>query len=467
MLANMTTTMRKIIFLVTVLLIITAEASAQRRSRRSSRSAAQVPAWQSDSVILGWKQHADSLQALIDRYRMADSLATVNGPRLRLNPFFFPLFTQGTLYQQPLRSQMSVQWAPSTLYRQGSLGTIDDSELTSLSAIEGQLAAMYVKHPDLFSQTQETLQKEGAIRQDITPETHSRRKLIDNIERAEIKHDVVDVVAAVTRRPNFWKFSGSGSLQFTQSYFTDNWYQGGDNNYAALSMLTLDVNFDNKQKIQWENRLEGQLGFQTLKDDSEHKLKVTSNLVRYTTKFGYKAAKTWFYTARFQAYTQIYPNYKANSKEFTTRFSSPLFLSLSVGMDFKWKLKRFEGSLYMAPAEVNARYVWDRELRSRYNDNENQAVKWTFGPNVVINYKWTIWKNIYWQARIYYFTDFRYTNIEAENTFTFSINKYLNAKLFVYPKFLDDKKYGEAKAKEQSRYFMMKEFLSLGVSYAW
>lgn len=458
--------MRKIILLL-ILSLLTLDGAAQRRSRKTSRQTDVVPVEQVDSMVLRWQQHADSLQALIERHRMADSLARLTGPQSRLNPFFFPIFTQGTLYLKPLQQRMQVLWKPDSLSQLGTLGQKDDEQLVSLAAINEQLASMYVNHPTLFRQTQETLEREGTIRQDLEPENPAKRKLVESIERAEIKHDIVDVVAPVTHRPNFWKFAGSSSLQFTQSYFTDNWYQGGDNNYAALSTLTMDVNFDNKQKIQWENRLEGQLGFQTIKGDDEHNVKVTSNLLRYTTKFGYKAGRKWFYTARVQANTQIYPNYKHNSRDFTTRFASPLYLSFSVGMDFKWDRKRFGGSLYMAPAEVNARYVKDRELRKTYNDREDQVVKWTFGPNVVVNYKWSIVKNVIWQARLYFFTDFKYTNIEAENTFTFSINKYLNAKLFVYPKFLDDKKYGEAAKKKEERYFMMKEFLSLGISYAW
>lgn len=417
-----------------------------------------------DSLALRWQHYADSLQTLVDRYRLADSLAQSGTHTLRVNPYYFPLVSQGTLYTSPLHQQMNVTWTPSLSQAQGSLGSTDDRQLTYLNTINQHLAAMYVKNPSLFNQTQDQLMREGKIRKDVKNPLTSDRKIVDRIELADIRHDVNDNIAAITRRPNFWKFRGNASLTFTQSYFSDNWYQGGDNNYAFLSMVNLEANYDNKQRIQWENKLEMQLGFQTTKNDDYHKLKVTSNLTRFTSKFGYKAAKNWYYTTKLQTYTQIYPNYKSNSNEVTADFFSPIYSELSVGMDYKLNKKHFRGSLYLAPFSTNARHVARKSLRSRYNDNEDQATKWTFGPNVTVNFTWDIVKNVQWQSRLYWFSDFHYTNIEWENTYSFQINKYLNCRLFVYPKFLDNKPNYK---NEHGSYFMLREWLSLGVSYAW
>lgn len=426
-------------------------------------SSAQSDIQQIDTTLV-WQHYADSLQTIIDRYRQADSLARLSTPVLRANPYYFPLIAQGTLYSQPIRQQMAIDWTPALTSSRATLGQTADQQLVCLSAINQHLASMYVKNPSLFRQTQDQLKKEGQIRQDVKTPITNDRKIVDRIELADIRHDVTDNVNIITRRPNFWKFRGDGSLTFTQSYFSDNWFQGGDNNYSALSMVNLEANYDNKQRIQWENKLELQLGFQTTKDDEYHKLKVTSNLTRLTSKFGFKAAKNWYYTAKLQSYTQLYPNYKGNSDEVTADFLSPLYVELSVGMDYKLNLKRFRGSLYLSPFASNARYVDRKALRSRYNDDEDQVTKWTFGPNVTVNFTWDVVKNVQWTSRLYWFSDFHYTNIEWENTYSFQINKFLTCKLFVYPKFLDNKiNYKN----EKGRYFMMREWLSLGVSYSW
>ncbi len=449
--------MRKIISILVFTFALSA--TGQRQSNHVANTA-------SDSLSVHFKQYGDSLQKLIDGYRTSAPRANGN-VNASLNPYYFPLFSSATIFNNPLRQSMGLVWNAGG-NRGTALSAINvDRKLVTLSQVNDYLANMYACHPELFEQTQDQMMEEGAFVADVKAPLTTDNKLSDQIQLVDIEHEVVDPIVAITRKPNFWTLKGSTSLQFTQSYFTDNWYQGGDNNYAALGMFTFEAKYDNKQKLQWENKLEAQLGFQTTKGDSCHSLKVTSNLLRLTSKVGYKAFKNWYYTAGFQGYTQLYPNYNTNSYKVTTDINSPLYLSFSVGMDFKWKLKRFEGSLYMAPIEVNARYVDRKELRARYNDNENQATKWTWGPKITVNYKWKIVNDVEWQSRIYCFTNLHYTNMEWENTFTFNVNKYLNCKLFVYPKYIDDKKYGKAKGDPERGYWMFKEWLSLGLSYSW
>lgn len=430
-------------------------ASAQRSSGRTSVAGI-------DSLTIHWKQYADSLQNLLDKYTKYPTV-TSSAVRTAINPYLFPILSSATVYSLPLQQSMRLG---SEAYRY-ILFDARDNQLVTLQSENDFLSKMYMLYPGLFKQTQAAMMEEGAMAIDVDSRLNTDVKLTDQIELTDIEHGVSDTIMAITRRPNFWTLKGSSSLQFTQSYFSDNWFQGGENNYSALGLLTLEANFDNKQKIQWENKLEAQLGFQTAKSDTCHTLKVTNNLLRLTSKLGYKVSKknnSWFYTGQFQTYTQLYPNYQTNTKNVTTDFASPLYASLSLGLDFKLNKKRFSGSLQMSPLSVNMRYVNRPSLRSRYNDNADQAVKWTFGPRCEINYTWKIIDNITWQARLLWFSDFKYTNIEMENTFSFSINKYLNCKFFAYPKFLDN---NTRYKNERGSYWMFKEFLSLGVSYSW
>ena len=54
-------------------------------------------------------------------------------------------------------------------------------------------------------------------------------------------------------------------------------------------------------------------------------------------------------------------------------------------------------------------------------------------------------------------------NLEWENTFSFNFNKYISAKLFLYPRF-DDSSINYRS--EGGSYFMFKEWLSLGLDYS-
>lgn len=413
-------------------------------------------------------------QKIVERYTEAlrvlvaqkDSLRDVPQEDRLPNPYFYRLLGPGTLYAAPLSQVMGFSW-PSAPARNRtewpSLQTEEDEDLRLDRAINQVLMDTYARRPELIKWTEEDLTKEGGLREDIGQTIKHEVKLAEKVEDVELGPDV-EAVAVLIKRPNFWKFSGSSSLQFTQSYYSDNWYQGGENNYSMLAQVTLNANFDNKQKIQWENKLEMQLGFQTTKSDTEHQFQTTSDLLRFTSKIGYQAAKHWYYTTSVQAYTQFHPKYASNSHNVQSDFMSPFNLVVSVGMDYKLNLKRFTGSAYFAPVAYNFRYVDRMDLSTKFGLKERHSTYNNFGPNITINYNWNIYKNISWSSRLYWFSNLSMTNIEWENTFTFSITKYLSAKLFAYPKIDDSSK--KYKSEDMEKYFMFKEWFSLGVNYS-
>lgn len=186
--------------------------------------------------------------------------------------------------------------------------------------------------------------------------------------------------------------------------------------------------------------------------------------MRFTTKIGYKAAKRWYYTLQVQAYTQFYPSYKANSEEVSSDFMSPYNMSVSLGMDYKLELKRFRGSAVLTPVSYNFRYVGRKALYTNFGLKENRNTYNYFGPSITVNYQWDIYKNIRWDARAYWFSNLEMTTIEWENTFTFTLTKYLTTKLFVYPR-IDDSS-PNYRSEDKGSYFMFKEWFSLGLNYS-
>jgi hypothetical protein len=53
-----------------------------------------------------------------------------------------------------------------------------------------------------------------------------------------------------------------------------------------VGALTLEANYDNKEKWLWNNKLELKLGFIRSRTDSLHKLKTNDDLIRLTSKVG-------------------------------------------------------------------------------------------------------------------------------------------------------------------------------------
>ena len=326
------------------------------------------------------------------------------------------------------------------------------------------LMQAYVRTPWLIQTTEDDLEKAGGLQKEVLPELPAVTHLVENEINVDLTQDV-DTIRLKVRRPNFWKFKGDYSFQFTQNYYSENWYQGGDNNYTMLALATMEANFNNKQKIQWDNKLEMRLGFQTSKTDEKHKLKTYDDLLRLTTKIGYKATKHWFYTLQVQAYTQFYPSFKANSDEVSSDFLSPFNLVVSLGMDYKLELKRFKGSANLSPVAYNFRSVERRSLFGNFGLESGRSMYNNFGPNITVNYSWEIWKNIKWDARIYWFSNLETTDIEWENTFTFTINRFLNSKLFLYPR-IDDSSENYRNEDKKFSYLMFKEWFSLGINYS-
>ena len=428
-----------------------------------------------DSVAYLYEQSLDSLvrvkNAVVDNLDQRAEATT-------LNPYFYRLMAPGTYYNRPLQQEMSIDWdlngKPSSV-----LVEVNEEALDATAASDHALANLYVTNPSLVHRTEEAIRQSAGFREEakVTPVSVAP-KLSEKAVTVDLGSDAPDTIAVVAKKPNFWKFRGSASLQFTQSYFSDNWYQGGENNYAGLSMVTLEANYDNKQKLQWDNKLEVQLGFQTAMSDTEHKLRVTSNLLRLTSKVGYKAAKNWFYTGQVMSYTQLYPNYDKNSDHVNADFTSPLYLNVSVGIDYKLKKEKYELSVYLSPVAYNMCWV-DRQygdLRKKYgmetySDGRYKATYHKYGPSVTVNYKMRVMKNVNWTSRLYCFGNIfdnkkdMYVLLEWENTLDFTINKYLSAKFFAYPRF-DNSTRDKNNPKHAHSYFMFKEWLSLGLSYS-
>ncbi len=445
--------MRLRLFLIIMLSSCLSDAAAQGKRRHVADTL---------SMNAVARRYTEALAALV---RETDSLRA--DPDARLAPRYFRLFAPGTLYGAPLRQTFGIGWEP-TLPGRGtdipSLWDDEDEERATLEEGDRMLMQAYVRTPWLFRTTEDDLEKAGGLQEKPLPEPPAETHLTEDETDIDLTEDV-DAVRLVVRHPNFWRFKGDYSFQFTQNYYSDNWFQGGENNHTMLALATMEANFDNKQKIQWDNKLEMRLGFQTSKTDERHKLKTNDDLLRLTTKIGYKATKHWFYTLQVQAYTQFYPSYGANSDKVVSDFLSPFNLVVSLGMDYKLELKRFKGSANLSPVAYNFRSVERRSLYGSFGLDPGKGRYNNFGPDITVNYSWEMWKNVRWEARVYWFSNLKTTDIEWENTFTFTINRFLNSKLFLYPR-IDD---GSEDYKDEDRkfpYLMFKEWFSLGFNYS-
>ena len=405
-----------------------------------------------DSSLL-LKNYLKALEALV---KERDSVNTSTASPFP-NAYYYQILSQPALYSSSLHQSLG-QTNTST----------PDLQLQRLYASRKMLSSLYAGAPQLVRQTESDILGQAAIRSDIHDRIQTSDKLADKVAAASMLPQVDEPIEVITRRPNFWKYSGTTSLQFAQNFISDNWYKGGETNWIGNFDLTLRANYNDLRKITWENTLDAQLGFQTTETDEKRTFRPSHNLLRYTGNAGYKAWKNWYYSLLVILQTQLAPNYQRNTDIVTSKFLSPLEVTIAPNMKYeiKWgKKQQFTGQLNIAPLAMKIVYVNDDDLVTNFGIPAGKNQKTTFGPNITLNTTWKICKQVTWTNRMYWFSNFDYHIWEWENKINFSVTKLITADLHLYPRFDNSNKNYRSGKEHDGTYLMFKELLSLGLTY--
>lgn len=385
--------------------------------------------------------YADSL--LMCRQRI-DSMKMDSG-----DSRYAQLFTPLTFYHGPAARMLRLKPQDGV---KDSLGTMLDQTLMEV----------YLKRPDLVRNTETHLKEVGAPLAAQSKPKKNHPDIVEQVAPKAIEVDAAPMDIVITR-PNFWTIGGDYYLQFLQNYVSDNWYKGGESNYSVLGRVTMFANYNNKQKVKWDNKVEMRLGYQTSKGDTVHTLKTSDDMIRYTGKLGLQASRKWYYTIQLIGQTQFTHGYKSNDKTVYSDFFSPFNLNLSVGMDYNvdWFNHRLKGSAHLAPLAFNWKYVGRASLATRYGLDEGKHGMTDYGSECTFDLSWQIADNIKWKTRLWGYTTYKRAEIEWENTITFQFNRYISTNIFLYPRFDDG-----VKRKDDDSYWQFKEFMSVGFSYS-
>ena len=358
-------------------------------------------------------------------------------------------------------------FAPMTFYHNVadktlSLNSENSGKDEVSDAIDAALLNIYLNRPDLVKATETELQESGEIRKDVDQPIINKVELVEKVEEPviDLPEDVPTEV--LVQKPKFWTKKGDGFLQFMQNYVSGNWYKGGESNYSMVGSLTLEANYDNKNKWKWDNKLEMKLGFLNSREDSLHKFKANEDLLRFTSKVGLEAAKNWYYTLQLLTYTQFTQGLKSNDSKVYSDFMSPFNLNLGLGMDYKVesKNKRLTGTLNFSPLSLNYLYVGREALGPTNGLDAGKHSKVEFASHMTADLVWKMNDVVTWKSRLYAFTSYKRGLIEWENTFELRVSKYISANLFLYPRFDDSSLYDD-----DLGYWQFKEYSSVGFTY--
>lgn len=456
---------------VIVLFFLALNLSAQKRAHTNSLGKVSQDTLAQSSFL---KKYSDSLTVMYNRHLgVLDSLNNDTVPErfIELNPYYYRLFVPLAYYYAPVNDAfnpqpMDVKAIKESGYSPNEWLPINNHNFNEVDRISRfvnrVLLNTYVAHPNYVVNWEDNISKRSIFEVKEAGRLRPKTSVIDLFKPDPI-HSNVNEVSVTIRKPNFWYTGGAGSMQFSQNYISSNWYKGGESTNMILLNFQLNANYNDKQRIQFDNRFEANIGLNTIASDTIRKYKINTDLLRISSKLGIKATSKWFYTLSGEFNTQFFRNYKVNTNQPVSTFMAPANLIFGIGMDYKVDKKKFNLSVFISPATYNLRYVGNKDIdETQFGLKEGRTVLHDIGSKLQTNLKWTVFPSVAWESRLYYFTNYLKVEAEWENTFNFVLNRYFSTKLFLHWRYDD----GIAR-KDNRGYFQLKELFSLGLNYAW
>ncbi len=388
----------------------------------------------------------------------ADSIRAMQGSgEIPVNPLFLPIVFEKQM-STPFQHLPSAEKCP---FKPKSL-SVDDKWLQDEIQAEKtrNLAQNYVivNYPKLIHYNTDNLPE--VPKQYVIENDPAKHILSIKEKPLIIKNDVGKEKIKLKRGIiNF-----QSSIQFSQVYVSENWYQGGTSNVNLLSdqQFSIKYNDPKEQRILFENLVQWRLNINSAPEDTLHSVKISEDLFQINSKFGLKAYNKWYYTATMNFKTQFFTSYATNSNNKVAAFLSPAELNLGLGMSYQYKndKKHFETSISLSPLSYNLQFIVNDDMDAASFGIKSGKSMNQYGSSFEGRIKWEFYHNMVWSCRLFYFTNYDHVQGDMENTFDFILNRFFSTRLFVHLR------YDDARALNKDfGHFQLKELLSFGFNY--
>ena len=284
-----------------------------------------------------------------------------------------------------------------------------------------------------------------------------------NLNKSEVEQHVeVNEVKRVN-----WLRSFDGSVQFSQAYISPNWYQGGNNNLNMIANAIYNVKLNQAfyPNLLFDTTVQYKLGVYSAPDDSLRNYSISEDIFRINSKFGLKAAKSWYYSVTADFKTQLFNGYKKNSNDLQASLLSPAELNVGLGMTYSYAndKKKLSFAASIAPLSYTLKICTNDKMdETAFGIDEGRTTAHQFGSSAEGKMTWKLMYNITYTSRLFLFSNYEYVQGDWENRLSFDINRFLSTQIFVHLRYDS----GSSHAPNASwKDWQMKEILSFGFSY--
>lgn len=261
-----------------------------------------------------------------------------------------------------------------------------------------------------------------------------------------------------------WTHSGLAGINFSQTSFT-NWSEGGENSIASNVYFNGSLNYK-EGKNAWDNDLSANYGVNYT--DATQWRKNIDNL-NLSSKFGRQITEKLYYAALFDFKTQMGYGYQYNdsSREIISKFLTPGYLNLSVGLDYK---PNDNISLYYSPVAGKMTLTTDTTFSTRYGVDAGKKTRFELGSSFkgTVNYS-LLEDKLTLKSTLDLFTAYNesFGNVDVNWDVLVGLNvtSLLTVTFQSTLKYDDDIKYIDADGDIHGARIQFKEILGVGLSY--
>ncbi len=269
-----------------------------------------------------------------------------------------------------------------------------------------------------------------------------------------------------------WKIGGMTSLNISQLSF-QNWAAGGENSINGNSLINLYANYK-RANIAFDNTLDMGFGIMQQVENDEIIIRKTDDKFDFSSKFGYKASKRWYYSSLVGVKSQFIEGF-ANVTDTirASNFAAPAYVNISVGMDFK---PNDNFALFVSPVSGKLTFVLDTLLSNvgAYGVTAGEKMRTEFGGYIKIQYKTNIGKSLTYNTKLDLFSNYvenpQNIDVQWDNLLSFKLTNLFAANFQLLVLYDDDTKIdidrdGDGEFDGKGTRTQFKQLFGIGITY--